>query len=76
MAEVFSVIAGGLSVVSLAIQLSESIQKLRDFYESVKEFSNDIRLGLDEIGILSLVLQDIEQSIQDRGICCNGSGKL
>jgi hypothetical protein len=69
MAEIFGVVAGGLSVASLAIQLTETIQRLKDFCDAVKECPGEIRVGLDEIEVLSLVLQDMEQSIRGKSFC-------
>jgi hypothetical protein len=37
MAEVFGVVSGDLGVVSLAIQIADSIKQLKDFYDLVKE---------------------------------------
>ena len=64
MAEILAVAASGMSVVSLAIQITESIQKLKDFSDNIKNAPVEIRLALDEVEILSLVLEDIDQSIQ------------
>jgi hypothetical protein len=62
MAEAFGVISGGLSVVSLAIQIADSIKRLKDFCDLVKEAPDEVCLALDEVEVLSLVLQDIEHS--------------
>lgn len=69
MAEVFGIITGGVGVVSLAIQLADSIKKLRDFCDLVKEAPGEVRLALDEVELLSYVLQDIEQGLQGNGAC-------
>ena len=69
MAEVFGVIGGGLSAVSLSIQIAESITRLRDIFASVRESPSSIQFMLDEMSVLSLVLEDIEQSIQDKSAC-------
>jgi hypothetical protein len=64
MAEILGVIASGMSVVSLGIQVAESIQKLRGFYALIREAPTEILLLLDELETLSLILEDIDQSIQ------------
>jgi hypothetical protein len=69
MAEAFGVISGGLSVVSLAIQIADSIKRLKDFCDLVKEAPDEVRLALDEVEVLSLVLQDIEHSMYDQSTC-------
>ncbi|KAH7393579.1 hypothetical protein BKA64DRAFT_91682 [Cadophora sp. MPI-SDFR-AT-0126] len=66
MAEVFGVIGGGLSVFSLAIQLASSIKILKDFLDIIEETPTEVCVALEELDILSLVLQDIEQSINDQ----------
>jgi hypothetical protein len=65
MAEVFGVISGGLSVVSVVVQLADSIKKLRDFCDLVKEAPDEIRLVLDEVEALSYFLQEIECTAND-----------
>jgi len=66
MAEAFSVISGGLSVVSLALQIADCIKRLNDFCDLVKEAPDEVRLALGEVEVLSLVLQDIEYSVHDQ----------
>lgn len=64
MAEILAVVASGMSVVSLAIQFADSIQKLKGFCDIMKSATDEIRLALDELEILSLILEDINQSVQ------------
>jgi ribosomal protein L7/L12 len=64
MAEVLGVVASGISVVSFAIQLAESIQKLRAFYSLVREAPTEILHILDELETQSLILENIEESTQ------------
>lgn len=72
MAEVLGIVAGGLGIVSVAIQVADSIKKLRDFCDLIKEAPADVRLTLDELEALSDVLQDIEHSIRDSSKQSNG----
>jgi hypothetical protein len=65
MAEVLGVVASGMSVVSLAIQVAESINKLKAFYSLVQSAPTDIILLLDELETLSLILEDVDSSIRD-----------
>lgn len=69
MAEVFGVVSGDLGVVSLVIQIADSIKQLKDFCDLVKEAPDEVRLALGEVEVLSLVLQDIEQSMHDQSTC-------
>lgn len=64
MAELLSVFASGMSVVSLAIQVAESIQKLKAFHSLIRNAPIEIAFLLDEIEGLSLLLEDIDGSIQ------------
>lgn len=64
MAEVLGVAASGISVVSLAIQVAESIKKLRDFCDLMKAAPEEIRLALDEVETLSMIMEDIDREIQ------------
>jgi len=60
MAEVFGVVAGGLSVASLAIQIVENLTKVINFCESIKEAPTDIQRLLLELQILSNVISAIQ----------------
>lgn len=66
MAEAFGLVSGGLSVFSLAIQIASSLKTLKDFLDVVKETPTEIRLALNELEVLSLILQDIGQSLNDQ----------
>lgn len=66
MAEVFGVVASGMGVVSLAFQVADSVKKLKDFYGLMKDAPEDIHLALDEVEVLSIVLEDIDRDIQQQ----------
>jgi hypothetical protein len=53
-----------MCVVSLAFQVADSIKKLKDFCDFVKDAPEEIRLTLDEIEAMALVLGDIDKSVQ------------
>jgi len=65
MAEAFGIVAGGLSAVSLGVQIAESISRLRNIFTAIRDAPSSITSLLDEVSVLSLVLNDIDQSIQD-----------
>ena len=53
------VIASGIGIASLALQVGDSILKLKKVWDSIKEAQDEIRYLIDEIEILHLVLSDI-----------------
>lgn len=54
-----------MSVVSLAIQVANSIKKLKTFCTLISDAPAEICLVLDEVEILSLILEDIDCSVQE-----------
>lgn len=48
-----------IAIVSLAIQLADSIAKLSDFLESIQEAPDKIKSILTDLHVLSLILHDI-----------------
>jgi hypothetical protein len=54
------IVASGLGVASFAIQVGDSIMKLKNLWDAVKEAPADIKCLLEEIEILSLVLREVE----------------
>jgi len=66
MAEAFGVLSGAFGVFSLSIQIASSIKTLKDFVDVVKETPAEAHHALNEVEALSLVLQDIEQSVRDQ----------
>ena len=54
-----SSVASVTAVVSLAIQLADSIVKLHEFWESVQEAPEDVQNMCAELGVLSSVLSEI-----------------
>ncbi|KUJ20769.1 uncharacterized protein LY89DRAFT_730785 [Mollisia scopiformis] len=59
MAEILGLVSSGLSVASIAIQISDSVLKLKEFWSSVKDAPEDIKYLVDEIDTLGLILTDI-----------------
>lgn len=64
MAEVFGVAADAVGVVSLSIQLAESLQKVKSFYASVKNAPLQVAELIEEIDIMQGILSDLEASSQ------------
>lgn len=58
MAEVVGVVVG---VVSLGVQLAESLKKVKRFYDTVREAPERLSDIIDEIGSLSDILTELEQ---------------
>lgn len=61
MAEVFGIFTGAISVASLAIQIFDSIQQLREFCSSVRDAPEAISNVLEELEILGDTLLQIYQ---------------
>lgn len=57
----FSAAAGAFSVISLAIQLVEKIQEIRDFWRSVEDSSTDVGDILYELDCVLDILQGLAE---------------
>ena len=51
--------ASVIAVVSIAIQLADSVKKLSDFWKSVEAAPLDVQTMITDLDLLSLVLHDI-----------------
>jgi hypothetical protein len=60
MAERVGVIASGVCLGTLAVQIASSIAKLKDYWSQIKEAPEDVRMLVEEIEDLHLLLGDIE----------------
>jgi hypothetical protein len=68
MAEVFGVAAGAIGVVSLSIQLAESLHKVKSFYQSVKNAPPQVADLIEEIEIMQDILGDLETGSQGASV--------
>jgi hypothetical protein len=68
MAEAFGVAAGAIGVVSLSIQLAESLHKVKGFYESVKNAPPQVAELIEEIEIMQDILGDLETGSQGASV--------
>lgn len=59
MAEMLGIVASGMGIASLAIQIGDNVIKLRDFLNAVKEAPEEVKYLIEEIETLSLVLSEI-----------------
>ena len=66
MAEVIGLIASGISISALVVQISETVQKLHTFYASVQNAPKDIKDTLDELEIFSQILLDLKDDFEER----------
>jgi hypothetical protein len=55
-------VASGFAVVSLAVQLAESIKSLYDFWEQIQGAPGDIRALCNDLKVLLAVINDIRQN--------------
>jgi hypothetical protein len=62
MAEI-GVIASGIGVASFAIQVADSILKLKGFLDSVKDAPEEIKYLIEEIDTLSTLLSEFDTDI-------------
>jgi hypothetical protein len=53
------VAASGIAIASIAIQVGDSILKLKSFWVQVKEAPEEIKLLIEEIEMLDLVLSEL-----------------
>ena len=60
-------VASTFAVVSLSIQLVESIKKLNDFWSSIKEAPANVHAILNDLSLLSSILSDIATETQEVG---------
>ena len=54
-----SAAASGIAVAGIAIQLADSVKKLCDFWDSVKDAPHDIRIISTDLRLLSDILAEI-----------------
>jgi Sec-independent protein translocase protein TatA len=60
MAEVLGVVASGITIGALAVQVGSSIKKLKTLWEEIQDAPSSINLLINEVGTLHLILCDIE----------------
>jgi hypothetical protein len=63
------VISGSLGIVSLAIQVSDSVMKLKSFLDSVKDAPDEIKHTIRQIEALDLVLSSAHPHEDDEDLC-------
>jgi len=67
MAEILAVVASGMSVASLSIQVASSVNKLKYFCDRVKDTPSEVHDTLDDIETLSIVIDEIEAIARSGG---------
>ena len=60
MAEVLGVVASGISIAGLAIQIASSVQQILDFWASMKSAPSDIQILLEELNLLAEILSTVD----------------
>jgi hypothetical protein len=76
MAEMLGVVAGGMGIASLAIQIGDGVTKLRDFCNAVKEAPEEVKYLVEEIETLSIVLSEIGASGNEEEMAQIGAASL
>lgn len=64
MAEVFGLIASGVSIGALAGQIASSVVKLKSYLDQIRDVPEDISILINEIEDLHFLLSDIEDDQQ------------
>ncbi len=64
MTEILSTVASGIAVVTVAVQLGENVEKLCDFWSSIKEAPEEIQAISLDLELLSSVLTQIAYEAQ------------
>ena len=57
-------VSGAFAVVSLALQLADSVKKLNDFWDSVRDAPKDIQATNSDLKILQSILSSIAHDAQ------------
>jgi hypothetical protein len=63
------VISGSLGIVSLAVQVSDSVMKLKSFLDSVKDAPDEIKYTIRQIEAWNLVLSSADPHEDDEELC-------
>ena len=64
MAELVGVISSGIGIATLAAQITDSVIKLKSYWDQLKDASEDLQLLIEEIEDLNLLLSEIEKDQQ------------
>ncbi|PQE31419.1 Ankyrin repeat-containing domain protein [Rutstroemia sp. NJR-2017a WRK4] len=59
------VVASGMGIASLGLQLLDNVKKLKEFWDSVKEAPDDVRHALIELEILRTIIDAIPKNDSD-----------
>lgn len=65
MAEVLGIIASGVSIASIAIQIVGSVQQILDFWSSIRDAPTDIQDLLEEVQLLASLLLELDDNDND-----------
>jgi hypothetical protein len=60
MAELVGVISGAITIGALAVNVAMSVAKLKSYWDLLEDAPEDVRRLIEEIEILSLILDDIK----------------
>ena len=63
MAEVVGVVASGISIATLAVQLTSSIAKLKSYWNELREAPDDIWLLIEELDELNILISNIRDEL-------------
>jgi hypothetical protein len=61
MAEILGVVASGISVASLAVQIFDSIQRTKEFCRLVRDVPKDLEYIVDDLSIINGLLPQVDR---------------
>lgn len=73
MAETLGIVAGAFGIASLSIQLAESVQKVKSFYENVKNAPPRLANLIEEIEGVSECVKELEHEYQSTSLVTSAS---
>lgn len=76
MTEVFGVVRGGVSVVSLAIHILENINRVINFCISIREAPTEIKRILLDLQVLSKIVSGIQITFEKRSLPAIGESTI
>ena len=64
MAELIGVVASGISIATLAVQIASSIVKLKSYWNELKDAPEDVWLLIEELEGLNILFSNIREDLQ------------
>lgn len=75
MAEVIGVVAAGVAFAEVMVKTGAQVFALKHKWEAIKEIPDSVKQLTDDIGLISLMLQEMEADLNSPsldGVACGG----